>query len=356
MPLLVAFLITFGVTPFVISLAKKYGLVDDPKKRFHPATTHVGIIPRAGGLAIYIGTLLPLMLLVPLNQFSVGIILATTLLMLIGLLDDKKDVHPYIRLCTNAIAALFVIASGVNIPYITNPFGLGVIQLDNWKITLDLFGGITISVWADLLAFLWIVWTMNIVGWSAGVDGQMPGFVAISAFVLGILSLRFSQQDTSQLFVTTLAFIVTGSFLGFIPWNFFPQKIMPGYGGKTLAGFLLGILGILSYAKVGTALLVLGVPMIDALYTLVRRLGSKRSPVWGDRGHLHHRLLDLGWSKRKIALFYWGLSSILGLVALSVTSKQKIFTLLLTAVSVGAFLVWVHFLSALSKPSDPDNG
>ena len=152
------------------------------------------------------------------------------------------------------------------------------------------------------------------------------------------------------------AFIVAGAFAGFIPWNFYPQKIMPGYGGKTLAGFLLAILGILSYGKVGTALLVLGIPMVDAMYTLIRRIGTKRSPVWADRGHLHHRLLDLGWGKRKIALFYWGVSAILGAIALTVTSKQKLFTLLLVAVAVGGFTVWVAFFSQFSKPQDPDNG
>jgi UDP-GlcNAc:undecaprenyl-phosphate GlcNAc-1-phosphate transferase len=108
---------------------------------------------------------------------------------------------------------------------------------------------------------------MNIVGWSAGVDGQMPGFVSICALTLGILSMRFAAIDASQISITLLAFIVSGAFIGFLPWNFFPQKIMPGYSGKTLAGFLLALLAILSYGKVGTALLVLGVPMMDAIYT-----------------------------------------------------------------------------------------
>jgi UDP-GlcNAc:undecaprenyl-phosphate GlcNAc-1-phosphate transferase len=156
--------------------------------------------------------------------------------------------------------------------------------------------------------------------------------------------------------VTILAFIVGGAFLGFLPWNFYPQKIMPGYGGKTLAGYFLAILGILSFAKLGTALLVLGIPMVDALYTLVRRIGKRKSPVKADRGHLHHRLLDLGWGKRRIALFYWGVSAILGAVALSVTSRQKVFTLLLLLVAVGGFFVWVNFFTQFSKPQDPDSG
>ena len=273
-----------------------------------------------------------------------------------GLLDDKKDVHPFIRLGTNFIAALIVIAAGVGIPYITNPFTGGIIDLSIWTYSFSLFGTHSIVIFADLFALLWIMWTMNIIGWSAGVDGQMPGFVTISAVVLGLLSMRFSLQDPSQSFVTLLAFIVAGAFFGFLPWNFYPQKIMPGYGGKTLAGFLLALIGILSYAKVGTALLVLGVPMIDAVYTLIRRIGSKKLPVLADRGHLHHKLLDIGWGKRKIALFYWIVSAILGSIALTVTSKEKLFTFLLVSVGVGGFLLWVNFFTQFSKQHGQDNG
>jgi UDP-GlcNAc:undecaprenyl-phosphate/decaprenyl-phosphate GlcNAc-1-phosphate transferase len=355
LPFLVALLLTGGVSPFVIRLAKKYKFVDDPHKRYHPAHTHKGIIPRAGGLAIGIGCIVATILFIPITKITIGILIGAVILITVGLFDDRKDVNPYIRLTTNAIAALVVVFAGVGIPYITNPFG-GVLHLDTVRLTLLFFGKHSVIVWADIFAFLWIMWTMNIIGWSAGVDGQMPGFVGISAFVLGLLSLRFTVSDPSQLSVTILAFIVSGAFLGFLPWNFFPQKIMPGYGGKTLAGFLLAILGILSYGKVGTALLVLGIPTMDALYTLIRRIGAKRSPVIADRGHLHHRLLDLGWGKRRVALFYWTLSAILGAIALTVTSAQKVFALLLVAVALGGFLLWVAFFSQFSEPQDPDNG
>lgn len=354
--LITAFLITFCTTPIVRGIAKRFGLVDDPRVRPHPAHTHTGIIPRAGGLAIYIGLITAIVLFLPLTKLIIGIIIAATILTLVGLLDDKGDVSPYLRLATNATAALIVIGAGAGIPYITNPLTHGIIHLDTWRISFEFFGTHSILIWADVFAFIWILWTVNIVGWSAGVDGQMPGFVAISAFILGLLSLRYSQTDVSQLYVTILSFLVAGSFLGFLPWNVYPQKIMPGYGGKTLAGFFLAILGILSFGKLGTAILVLGIPTIDAVYTLIRRMGKGKSPVWADRGHLHHRLLDLGWGRRRIALFYWGVSAILGWIALTVTSQQKLFALLLVAVIIGGFLTWVNFFSHLSKPSDPDSG
>ena len=355
LPLLVACSLTGCITPLVIRLAKKYKLVDDPRTRYHPAHTHKGIIPRAGGLAIGAGFIAAVLLFIPMTKITIGILIGSVVLITVGLFDDRRDVSPYIRLATNALAALIVVFAGVGIPYITNPAG-GVLHLDTLRLTFQFFGPHSVVVWADVFAFLWIMWTMNIIGWSAGVDGQMPGFVGISALVLGLLSLRFALSDPSQLSVTILAFIVAGAFIGFLPWNFFPQKIMPGYGGKTLAGFLLAILGILSYGKVGTALLVLGIPTMDALYTLLRRIGAKRSPVLADRGHLHHRLLDLGWGKRKVALFYWTLSAILGAIALTVTSAQKVFVLLLVAVALGGFLLWVAFFSQFSEPQDPDNG
>jgi UDP-GlcNAc:undecaprenyl-phosphate GlcNAc-1-phosphate transferase len=356
MPFLFAFLFTLLITPLVIRIANKLDLTDDPKKRYHPAHIHKGIIPRAGGLAIFIGLSASVMLFLPLTLRTWAILISSAVLTAVGLLDDRKDVHPYIRLGTNLIAALIVVGAGVGIPYITNPLTGGIIDLSTIRYSFFFFGTHTIVIFADLFALLWILWTMNIIGWSAGVDGQMPGFVTISAIILGLLSMRFSIQDPSQSFVTLFAFIVAGTFFGFLPWNFYPQKIMPGYSGKTLAGFLLALIGILSYAKVGTALLVLGVPMIDAVYTLIRRIGSKKLPVLADRGHLHHRLLDLGWGKRRIALFYWLVSAILGSIALAVTSKEKVFTLLLVSVGVGGFLLWINFFTQFSKRRGRDNG
>lgn len=356
LPLAATALITFSLTPLAIRFARRWGLVDDPRIRYHPAHTHHGIIPRAGGLALFLGTAINVLWFLPLTKLTVGILAGATILTLVGLADDKKDVSPFLRILTGILAALVVVGAGAGIPYLTNPLTGTIIHLDTRRISFLFFGPHSIVVWADLLAFIWILWTMNIVGWSAGVDGQMPGFVSVASFVLGLLSMRYSIQDPTQLWVTILAFIVCGAFLGFLPWNVYPQKIMPGYGGKTLAGFFLALLGILSFGKLGTALLVLGVPMMDAAYTLIRRIGKRRSLVTADRGHLHHRLLNLGWGKRRIALFYWGVSAILGIVALSVTSRQKVFALLLVAVLIAGFILWVNFFTQLSKPQDPDSG
>lgn len=327
-PFLVSFFASFLSTPLVIKVANFFGLVDNPKKRYHPARVHQGGIPRAGGLAIFIGVLIASLLFLPLDKHLKGILLGAVIVIIVGLLDDKYDLSPYTRLLTNFLAAGCVVGAGIGIGFINNPFG-GIINLSRPL--------------ANLFALFWIVWCMNMVNWSKGVDGQMPGFVAIAAFVISILSLKFSA-DIAQWPVITLAFITTGSYLGFLPWNFYPQKIMPGYGGGSLGGYLLATLAILSTTKVGTMILVLGVPLIDGVYTMVRRLASGRLPFWGDRGHLHHRLLDLGWSKRRIAIFYWLVSAVLGIIALNLNPRQKFYTIILLAVLMGGGLLWLSRL------------
>ncbi len=361
----ISFVITFVATYFVRLLALKYKLVDNRSFRKHPAQVHTGIIPRAGGLGIFLGIFVTALLFVPTNKALMGIGLGAFLTVAIGLYDDWNDLNPYIRFFANIISALFVIAAGVSIPYISNPLG-GTILLNTVRFSFDLFGNHSVIIYSDLIAILFIVWTMNIVGWSSGVDGQLPGFVAIASLVLGVLSLRFSAHDISQWSVMSLAFITMGAYLGFLPWNYYPQKIMPGYSGKSLAGFMLATLSILSGAKVGTMILVLGLPMADALVVIISRILRGKSPVWADKKHFHHTLLESGWSKQKIALFYWMVSGILGIIALLVSSETKLFTLLTLAAIVGGIVFWrnravgefsktTHTSSRTLKKSNPQS-
>lgn len=340
-PLIIGFLITFILTPPTIVLAKKFNLITDVKKRQHPAHTHTGLIPRGGGLPIFIAILISVLIFIPVNKIILGILISSFLLIIIGLLDDYYDVSPYVRFFGNLAISTLVIAFGLGIPFITNPFG-GIIRLDQWRFTFELFGRHSILYIADLLSIVWLTWTMNMVNWSKGVDGQLPGFVAITAFFLGLLSSRFIVHDINAQTVTTFSFIVAGAYLGFLPFNFYPQKIMPGYGGGALAGFLLGILSILSFGKLGTAILILAIPMIDAIYTIIRRLKNRKSPFKADWGHFHHRLIELGWGKRRIAIFYWVISFILGAASLFLKGKEKLYVFLAIAVILLLFIFIIN--------------
>lgn len=334
---LFSFSSVFLLTIPTIKYASLWGFVDDALKRTHPANTHRGVVPRAGGLPIYLGILITVLLFLPMSKILFGVLLGGLLIILVGLLDDYYDLSPLLRFFLNFVTALIVVSAGLGIPYISNPFG-GVIHLDTIVWNFTFFGVHKFYVLANLFSIFWIVAMMNFVNWSKGVDGQLPGFVSISAFFLGILAYRFSGHDISAITVASLAFIVSGAYVGFLPWNFYPQKIMPGYGGGSLAGYLLAVLSILSWGKLGAMMLVLSIPIIDAIYVMIRRIKNKKSPFKGDDGHLHHRLLKIGWGRRRIAIFYWGTSALFGLSAIYLQGLEKVAVLLVVAISLGLFI------------------
>lgn len=354
-PLFFSFLISFLATPITIKIAWKLGWIEDPKKKKHPKVIHTYPVPRNGGLPILVSLFVTALVFLPFDQHLLGILAGATLCVIVGMIDDLYDLNPYLRLVTCATAALFVVISGIGISFVTGPFG-GIIHLDQPRIYFD-FLGETRSVWlfSDILALLWIVWCMNMINWSSGLDGQLSGLVPIAALTIAVLSLRFTE-DVTQWNVAILAGITAGAYLGFLPFHFYPQKIMPGYGGASLAGFLLAVLSILSGAKIATAFLVLGIPMVDGLWIITRRVLSGRSPFWGDKGHLHHRLLDLGWSKRKVAVFYWLTTALLGFLALNLNSKQKFYTIVMIVIILGGLLLWLAYLKTLRSRQDQLNG
>lgn len=352
LPFLVAFLITAITTPLVIPLAKRFKFVDDPKTHQHPALLHKRIIPRAGGLPLFIGIAIGGLFFLPLTPLTTALFFASLLALIIGTLDDKYDVSPYIRFGVNIVCALVVVGSGIGIPYINNPFGHGVIHLDTLRWTFFLFGKHTVIVFSDLIAILWIVWVMNMLNWSKGVDGQMPGIVAISAIVIGLLGLRFSTSDPFTLISVRLSFLIAGAAVGFLLYNFSPAKIFPGYGATAIY-LLLAVTSIMSTSKLATAFLVMGVPMIDGIVTVLRRLLSGKSPFWHDNKHLHHILLRFGMTPKEIALFYWIVSGILGAAALLLTTKGKAFAIVTLAAVVGGALIFLYF--ALSNENEKRN-
>ena len=332
-PLIIAFLVTAIVTPISLGLIKKMGLLDDPKIHKHPGIIHKKITPRGGGIPLFIGTALTGIFFLPLSETVVALFTASFIALLIGVLDDKYDVSPYARFIGNIVVALIVVRSGITIPFITNPFG-GILYLNSIILPFSI-------ALSDIVAILWIIWVMNMLNWSKGVDGQMPGIVAISAITIGFLSLRFAGSDHFSKISLDLSFIIAGASLGFLIFNFHPAKIFPGYGATAIY-LLLSAASILSGAKLATAILVMGIPMTDGLFTIIRRLLSGRSPFWHDKKHLHHLLLSFGIGQRRIALFYWIISAILGTLALVLSSTAKLFAIIMLLIIVGGTLIFLH--------------
>lgn len=335
--LLSSFFISLIVTPGVIAFFRRRGWVEDPKLKSHPKVVHRHPVPRGGGIPIFLAVSFTSLLFLKADPQLLVILFACFINLIVGLIDDLKDISPYWRLGTNLLSALIIVQAGIEVKFITHPFKVG--QVVSLEPSLGPFA------LGKILSLIWIIWAMNVIGWSGGVEGQLPGFVAITSLVVGLLSLRFSQ-DLTQWPVIILAGSVTGAYLGFLPFNFHPQKIMPGYSGKSLAGFLLAILAILSGAKLATVILTLAIPMIDGLWAIIRRLKRGQLPVWGDAEHLHHLLLKLGLPQPLIAIIYWFFSATLGYLVLQLNSQQKIYTFLMV---VMGFVLLIISLKKLIK-------
>ena len=333
-PFLLAFAATAILTYASIPLLKRFGFLDNPKTHKHPAIIHTKPIPRGGGIPIFIGALIAAIFFLPITKITLSIFLASLIALIIGVMDDKlnangKDISPYFRFFINILTAIIIVGSGINIRFITDPFG-GILHLP--------------ILLSNLVSVVWLVWVMNMLNWSKGIDGQMPGIVAISAIVIGILSLRFIAGEPSAYLDVKLSFIIAGCALGFLIFNFHPAKIFPGYGATSLY-LLLGVASILSSAKLATAILVMGIPIVDAMFTIVRRIMQKQPPFVGDKKHLHHILLRLNFGQRQIALFYWAISAILGVISLTLDSHNKIFAIImLLVITVGA-LLFLHIIA-----------
>lgn len=327
-PVAISFVIALLLTPATIFIYRRLGWLDFPNRR--AKDTHVSPVPRGGGIPVYLSLLLSSLILLPFDHQLAGILAGATVMIIMGVLDDRLNINPYLRLGGGFLAAMLVINSGIGISFITNPLG-GLIILG--------------PMMAAVLALFWIVFLANTVNWAKGFDGQLPGIVAIAAITIALFSLRYST-DITQWPIAILASITAGAYLGFLPFNFYPQKIMPGYGGGTLAGLMLAILTILSTSKILTAMVVLGIPIADAGWSMLRRVLTGHSPVWGDRGHLHHKILDeWKWGKRKAAIFYWLITALLGILALNLNSQQKFYTVILLVVLIGGLLLWFNYFT-----------
>jgi UDP-GlcNAc:undecaprenyl-phosphate GlcNAc-1-phosphate transferase len=333
LPFVTAFFITGVSTPIAIFFLKKFKVIDDPKRK-HPAIIHKKPIPRGGGIPLFLGAIIASLIFLPLNALTIAIYISATIALVVGVLDDKFDISPYFRFLTNFICAIIVVAVGISVAFITNPLG-GILFLDQINI-----GPFPLS---SLVAIVWIVWVMNMLNWSKGVDGQMPGIVAISAAVIGILSLRVGTLDQASAISANLSFIISGASVGFLLYNFYPAKIFPGYGATSIY-LLLAIVSILSSAKLATAILVMGVPLADGAFTIIRRIFTGKSPFWHDRQHFHHLLLSMGYDQRRIALFYWIVSAILGALSFILSSKGKLFAILMLLILVGGALLSLNYL------------
>lgn len=327
-------ILTALLTPLMMAIARHAHVVDDPSQA-PERKRHLRPIPLLGGVAIILATWLSWGVMYRLGALPtadiglkalVGVTIAGVLLLIGGILDDRFQLSAKRQIIWVMAAALVAIASGIGVTFITNPFG-GLISLTGIQWTIFHLGETPyhITLWADLFTFLWILGATYTTKILDGLDGLVSGLGVIGSLIVFLLTLR---PEVSQSGVGLLAVSLAGACAGFLIWNWHPAKIFLGESGSLYIGFLLGTLAIISGGKIATALLILGLPILDLLWVVLQRLRSHQSPfASGDRLHLHYRLLDAGLSTRQSVLLLYGVVALFGLSTLYVSGIMKVVTL-----------------------------
>lgn len=311
-----SFFISFFMTPTAKKFAFKVGAVAKPRKR----DMHKKPIPRMGGIAIVSGFMFTLFVTLPfmpgaLNFKQIaGITIGSGLIFLLGLFDDIYELSAKLKLFVQILAAAVVAFSGVRVEALNIPF------FANSQLILN-----ALSI---PFTIVWIIGITNAVNFIDGLDGLAAGISSIASLCLMLLSI-YTGYPLAVLLTATLA----GSCLGFLPYNFNPASIFMGDTGSTFLGFTLGVTSILGLLKSYTlvtiiiAVLVLGLPIFDTTFAVIRRLLAGRSIMSPDRGHLHHRLVDKGYSQKRAVFTLYGISGIFGLSAIALVRHELKFIL-----------------------------
>jgi len=332
-----AALLSFLATPLVARAAARLGAVDQPNQR----RVNARPVPRGGGVAVAFAFLLVATVVIavygqmgispdptlPDTPTLLAVMLGGAVAMLLGLLDDAFQLRARWQLLTQLVVAAIPVAAGLWPSALNNPVGPGTIQLVP-------AAGIGFTV-------VWILGMINSINFIDGLDGLSSGIALIAALTLGAISFTTAVGAGGQPMVGLLCAILAGSLLGFLRWNFHPARIFIGTTGVMFVGYLLAVLSILGAAKVAVALLVLGVPIIDTFWIIVRRLATGRSPFTPDRGHIHHRLLDMGLSHAQTVLAIYGICVVLALLSIVLSANQQVYAFLglVVAFGVGLFLL-----------------
>lgn len=331
----VSFVFTFVSTPLVTRLAYRIGAIDVPKdsRRMHKKP-----IPRLGGLAIVFGFLVAVLSFsMTYNKQMVATLAATFIIVVMGIVDDCKDLDAKLKFVIQILAALVVVCFGdIRINVFTNPNVLSsspYVVLPEWL-------SVTLSV-------LWIVFITNAVNFIDGLDGLAAGVSAIMSVSLVFISIRVGEYP-----IALFGIALMGSCFGFLPFNFNPAKIFMGDTGSTFLGFMLATLSIQgvfkSYAVISFAvpLLILGLPLFDASFAMIRRILTGKSPMVADRGHLHHRLIDMGFSQKQTVFILYAISGVLGITAVLLAESGTLRALILLM----CVLILILIGQILTKP------
>lgn len=344
--LLTAFLVSLVTTPIVKTLAQKWGAVDVPKdgRRMHDHP-----IPRMGGLAIFLGFLLSVVLFAPFVQKNgLGIqlqsmLLGAVVIVVLGILDDIYALPALPKLIVQIVAAIIAVGGGNLIDTISNP---NIFSADPyWEL-----GWLAYPV-----TVIWIVAVTNAVNLIDGLDGLACGVSTISSMTVLVIALTVAEPA-----VAVLMACLAGGCIGFLPYNMNPAKIFMGDTGSTFLGYVLAVVSIQGLFKYYTLIsfvvpfLMLGLPIFDTCFAFIRRIAHGQSPMHADRSHIHHRLIDMGLSQKQAVAVLYVISAILGLsaVVLTTVGSLRAMLLLFALFIAGAMSIMLFLHSGEKKRPD----
>lgn len=344
--------VSFLLTPLTIRYARQLGAIDEPDSE---RRVHSRPIPRTGGLAVaasFVGVGLAglainavFQVVPPLRTVRapelIALFTGVATGALIGYLDDRLQLRARWQFIGQFVLAGIALIGSIRIDRLPNPLGEGGFPLPEWA--------------AIAATTLWIVGMLNSVNFIDGLDGLLTGVALIAVTVLGVISLV--DQPISPA-VAVMCALLAGSLLGFLPYNFHPARVFIGTAGVLAVGYALALLSVLGTAKVAVALLVLGVPIIDTFWIIIRRLSARRSPFSPDRGHFHHKLLDLGLSHRQAVLLIYAICGVLAVLSLALSGRGQISAFLVIVIGGGLalYLLTRRASEVLDRDSYDENG
>jgi len=332
-----AMVISFAATPVVKAFAVKVNAIDVPtdSRRVHDHP-----IPRMGGLAIFLGFLLSVVLFANISRQVQGILLGSIVIIIIGVIDDIIRLKAWIKLLGQIAAAGIAVAHGIVVEIISHPMALGG---GGEYLT---FGGF-ISI---VITFFWIVGMTNAVNLIDGLDGLAVGISAISSITMLVVAMMVSEGNVAVI----LAALAGGCF-GFMPFNLNPAKIFMGDTGALLLGYVLSTVSVIGFFKFyavisfAVPILAMALPLLDTLFAIVRRTLKGQNPMAPDRGHFHHRLLDMGLSQKQAVAILYAISAVLGLTAVVITTESRLRIILLIVAVVIAVVTGIFITAEVKK-------
>lgn len=323
-PIVTALTLSILFTPITRLVALKLKITD----KVTPEKIHKKETPLLGGVAVFLSFAITSLVLWKLGYLTnqkildiniIFILISACILILGGILDDIYNLKPQLQIIFPIIAIILVLYSGVKITFVTNPLG-GVFEFP--------------AILGLVISFFWLLGMIYTTKLLDGLDGLVSGVTTIGAVIIFLVSLTWDVPYSGTSF---LALTLAGASLGFLIFNFHPAKIFLGEGGSVLCGFLLGVLSIISGSKIATALLIMGVPILDVAWVILRRMFSGSKVTRGDTKHLHFRLLNIGLSHRQAVLFLYAITGFFGLTSIFLHSIGKIVAL----VALAGFMIFL---------------